>query len=288
MKRALVLLLALSPLLVLASPWPIEVVSVQYGPGAGFGQNHFPDNVLGPPDENASERVPCADPVELLSLGTGGCIVLYFDDPIVDGEGYDLIVFENAMLVGDSGDTYAECGILSFSSNGSDWVEYPFDTESLSGLAGVTPTCGSCDPLDPAVSGGDPFDLEFVGLSQASYVRICDAADRVSDDGSSFDLDALAALHQQSTAVIPPEAAPYGELVLGPNPCQSVLQLQLEANRSWEVEVFDLRGRCITRLRACDRAASVDLGALGLASGSYLVRAKSTQETRQTKVLYLP
>ena len=51
--------------------------------------------------------------------------------------------------------------------------------------------------MPAAISGGDPFDLEDVGLDRANYVRIRDRSSQevtgVTVDG--FDLDAVGAIH---------------------------------------------------------------------------------------------
>ncbi len=289
MRSRLRLLLGLFPLChALASPWPVGVVSVEYGPGAGFGQAYFPANVLGPPDSTASERVPSADPAELLSLGTGGSIVLRFDPPLTDGAGPDLTVFENAMLVGEEGDTFIEAGILAFSEDGAEWIEYPFDAQSFDGLAGVTPTCGSCNPLDPGQSGGDTFDLALTGLSSAGYVRITDASDRVNDDGTSFDLDALAALHQATSVLNPAPAKTRPSLFAGPNPSHGILALKLPRPGRWQLELYNLQGACVARFQSFSRDTRLDLSSRGLASGLYLLRASCDELLLQQRILLMP
>jgi hypothetical protein len=81
------------------------------------------------------------------------------------------------------------------------------------------------DPLDAAVSGGDPFDLAAVGLAWASHVRITDVAGAVSDPGDlpqfnvppggGFDLDAVAALHGCDPGA-PPTSTPSPTSTLPP------------------------------------------------------------------------
>jgi len=181
-------------------PWADSVVVFSPGPGAGFGEPYFPDNVLGPPDSTATSTTPSSSPRELLSLGTGGSIILEFvDNIIVDKEGLDFTVFENPFYIGgDTTNSYAETGIVAVSQDGIDFVEFPYDPETLAGLAGVTPTNGTEDPTDPSVSGGDSFDLAEVGLPYARFVRITDADSLVQDSGPSFDLDAVGAIHSSS------------------------------------------------------------------------------------------
>ena len=184
----------------LGDPWADSVIAFSPGPGAGFGEPYFPGNVLGPPDSMATSISPSSSPRELLSLGTGGSIILEFiDDIIVDKEGPDFTVFENPFYIGgDTTKSYAETGIVAVSQDGIKFVEFPYDPETLAGLAGVTPTNGSEDPTDPTVSGGDSFDLAEVGLPYARFVKITDADSLVQDSGPSFDLDAVVAIHSSS------------------------------------------------------------------------------------------
>lgn len=195
-------------------PTPDEVVSVSYGPGAGFGQDGMPDVVLGPPAGGGG----AAGGTDVLSLGHGGEIILAFREVvIVDGPGADFRVYENVLVPAraDARDAYAEVAIVSVSADGDDWRVFPYDyvpggahvVDRFVGFAGVTP-------------GGDAFDLGAVGLTEARFVRIQDAGraggedepdtrrrdadgDFLDDPGNAccagnnegFDLDGVVALH---------------------------------------------------------------------------------------------
>ena len=96
--------------------WADAVAQFSPGDGAGFGDNYFPDNVLGPPDPDpvVNEFSPSNKPQELLSLGHGGEIVLEFtDNYIYDGEGVDFTVFENVFTSFFTGGPYIEAGIVA-------------------------------------------------------------------------------------------------------------------------------------------------------------------------------
>jgi hypothetical protein len=185
-----------------SDPWADTAYFVYEPPNSGYGSGHFPGNVCGPPDSNATECVPTNDPKEIRSLGTGGILILEFNDnSIIDEPGPDFTVFENPFfilctttVVCDTVYIFAETGIISVSQDGDSFIQFPYDSVCWEGLAGVTPTTGE-NPLDPTVSGGDAFDLADVGLSWASYVRIQDAANLVKDKGEDFELDAVVAVH---------------------------------------------------------------------------------------------
>lgn len=159
----------------------------------GGGQNHgqaiaFPQAVLGPPVAN--------DPGAVVSLGNGGWVALEFgSSEIVDGPGIDFTVFENPL------GAFKELATVAVSEDGANWTEFPCTAVPVTGQA---PDYGSCagvavvystpkngiDPLDPAVSGGDHYDLADIGVSHARYVRITDRVDLTGNDGV-FDLDAV-------------------------------------------------------------------------------------------------
>jgi hypothetical protein len=179
-------------------PYAREVVSFSPGEGAGFGEDKLPDVVLGPPHGKGL----AGGSLDVLSLGTGGEIVLGFGDrAIVDGPGPDFVVFENAFYAGgDPTAVFAEPGEVSVSADGLDFVS--FDCEAAGdaiggyeGCAGVTPTLAfdpeQLVPLDPTESGGDAFDLEGLGLSEVRYVRIRDVSGESAGPNAGFDLDAV-------------------------------------------------------------------------------------------------
>ena len=161
-----------------------SVVTVVIGEKGGRGEDLLPDNVLGLPDSTARVEVPATDPAEVLSLGLGGEIVLHFSaHVVVDGEGDDLVVFENVFTyrLGNAERIYAEPAEVAVSRDGIDWRVFPIDHPTLDGAAGVTPTDGRFLPTDER-SGGDRFDLADLGIDSIRYVRIRDVSSIVLED----------------------------------------------------------------------------------------------------------
>ena len=179
-----------------AAAYATEVVSVSYGAGAGFGQADMPGIVLGPPHGAGC----CAGSLDVLSLGNGGEIVLGFGPAtIVDGPGPDFIVFENPFEIGGNpAAVFAELATVAVSADGAIWRAFPCTASEppWGSCAGWHPVYqdGDTGPLDPALAGGDAFDLADVGLSEARYVRIVDRADLQGAAGV-FDLDAVGIVH---------------------------------------------------------------------------------------------
>lgn len=172
--------------------------------GAVFGQDRFPQVVFGPPQAGVGGN----GSVDVLSLGCGGEITLFFDAPgIVDGPGPDFIVFENPLPAGDA--TFVEPARVLVSADGLTWHAFPCDPAGERpplGCAGVARVFAGpdnmIDPTDPATAGGDAFDLAQLGLDEARYVRLLDVGEVYYDGrmwcgggGGGFDLDAIAVVH---------------------------------------------------------------------------------------------
>jgi hypothetical protein len=177
-------------------PYAVEVVSFLPGPGAGFGQDALPDVVLGPPQGGS----PNQGSTHVLSLGQGGAIVLRLGQAAVDGDGPDLIVFENPFAVGGGSAVFGEPGEVAVSSDGSDFVAFPCAPAAPppNGCAGYglvhAGSENDIDATDPERAGGDSFDLAEVGLREARYVRITDRGSAAVAPSAGFDLDAVAAV----------------------------------------------------------------------------------------------
>ena len=180
-------------------PYASELVSFEPGENAGYGMEELPDVVLGPPKGGG----PGKGSLDVVSLGIGGEIVLGFGErELVDGDGPDLIIFENAFWAGgDPSKPFAEPGEVAVSEDGVTWHTFDCDTsEPTGGSAGSG--CAGLEPslvydteitteLDPAKTGGDAFDLADLELERAAFVRIRDLSDEGEGTSAGFDLDAI-------------------------------------------------------------------------------------------------
>jgi hypothetical protein len=209
---------------------PYADAVADFAPGAGSGFGVAADALGGPRGAG-----PFTGSLDTVSLGTSGTIVLEFaDNVVVDGEGVDLTVFENAFLEISasllSEPPFSEPGRVSVSQDGSTWFVFPCNLDPLEapyhpGCAGVYPVLAHVEvpsgphpsePSDvpiadlvgqpvlsfptPAGSGGDSFDLALVGLPWVRFVRVESAPFVTSPSGADnvgFDLDAVAAVHSQ-------------------------------------------------------------------------------------------
>jgi hypothetical protein len=191
-------------------PYADAVVSWVIGTNGGYpGTNFLPGVVIGPPKGSGLFQ----GGLDVFSLGFGGQIVLRFDDnAIIDGDGPDFTVFENAFMAFNASTLtierpFADPGIVSVSQDGVTWHTFPCQLVTnpgahvfYPGCAGVYPVLSNANdpstphasiptqgtigdliglPLVPAPApggaGGDSFDLAAVGLTWARYVRVQDA-----------------------------------------------------------------------------------------------------------------
>ncbi len=292
----------------MVDPWADEVVGFNPGVGAGFGQNYFPNNVLGPPDPNPSlsEYLASNDPREILALGHGGEIILKFtDNYIVDGDGVDFTIFENVFLMYGTDEPFIEAAIVSVSADGENWVTFPYDTATYAGLAGVTPMYDNQNPTNPLVSGGDSFDLSDVGLDLAVYVKLTDLGD-IKQEGAfndHFDLDAIVAINSeegQPSAVETQERNIISDFELFqnyPNPFnpETTIRYSLPATGYVEIVVFNFLGQKVKSLvNAVQQGGAhqiqwngTDENGQMVSSGIYYYQLKSGNEDVVKKMILL-
>lgn len=176
------------------------VQSFEPGEGAGYGADDFPAVIYGLP-HGAGKYGGGTD---VLSLGTDGSIVVGFGGSgVVDGEGADLIVFENAFWKGGNPKyPFSELAEISVSEDGAAWTAFPCQSDALpyDGCAGWHPVYSSpsncISPTDPAAAGGDAFDLATIGVKAARFIKIKDLHNQGGLDGTAgFDLDAVTLIH---------------------------------------------------------------------------------------------
>jgi hypothetical protein len=186
-----------------------EVVEFTPGSGQIHGQSeeYYPVNIFGPPSINGNAKTPETRPEEICSIALNGEIILSFSGNLItNGEGVDFVIFENAFEFGN-GRIYAEPAIISVSADGAIWHEFPYDIESLDGLAGKTPS-NTTNTLEYPECGGDGFDLSDLNadLNEIKYIKIKDITSEIIENPnhafydptlSGFDLDAIMGINYE-------------------------------------------------------------------------------------------
>lgn len=187
---------------------PIDTVFLFIpGKGQNIGQDsiYFPNNIFNLPRKEVSDKVPESNPENICSLGLGGEIIVGWKNyELVDFDGYDFTIFENAFVNPVTKNVFAEPATVSVSEDGVNFVSFPFNFATLEGCAGTKPTNGSANPFDPNESGGNSFDLSSIGISKIRFIKIKDICDSLIADQnhpfytpiiSGFDLDCVVGLH---------------------------------------------------------------------------------------------
>ena len=275
------------------------VFSVRWGTGQNFGRDKFPSNVLGLPDTSARADRPAMIAESVCSLGLGGEIVIGWRNAVlVNRPGADFTIFENAFLY-FGGRVFAEPAKVAVSQDGVRFVAFPFDSLSLRGCAGITPTNGDKSPFNPSVSGGDSFDLAAIGMDSVRFIKITDVSQIVLNNTqhpfydptiSGFDLDAVVGISLLSTqrvtsVTLEPDntSGVQASVIVGGNGIvvQSLLSVQQESVRA---ELYTSLGICVAR--ADDVVSSAFIPTDALPKGAYflVLRRNGYAETRKIMV----
>ena len=173
---------------------PQNIVHFSPGLNAGFGQNQLPQIVLGLP-KPAGENQGSLD---VLSLGVAGEIILAFDQPLLDQNGDDFWVFENAFFKdGAAHESFIELAEISVSMDGETFIPFPCSESDDWFCAGKMPSL-NCDfglDLKRGMCGGDAFDLSAIGVDRFQYIKIRDLGIgmgiKAIKPTAGFDLDAV-------------------------------------------------------------------------------------------------
>lgn len=257
----------------------VRAITPGSGQRTGQGATFFPRNVLTGPSTAARADVPSTDPREICSLGLGGSITLGLKSKVVvNGPGTDLTIFENAFFYGN-GRVFAEPATIELSNDGVTWKMLPFDSTSLQGLAGASPTL---DPqaLSPATSGGTHVDLSVVGIDSVRWIRLTDITRIVLSNPKSpfydptlsgFDLDVVLAWHTADRAF---------ELGLEHDAQNDVARVS--SPDASKVEVFSITGQRLLNEYISSGFHTVTLS--DLAPGCYFVVVNNGREQRTMKV----
>ncbi len=166
----------------------------------------------------------------VVSLGDGGCAILEFNQPILNEDGFDFAIFENAFY-----DSFLELAHVEVSNDKINWIRFP--SVSLTQTIKQTESFGFTYPENiHNLAGkyrmpyGTPFDIDDLidspGYSPSfQFIRICDVVGSISPSlgtkdskgnlindpwptlfpSSGFDLDAVGVIHQlpMSSVVYP-------------------------------------------------------------------------------------
>jgi len=318
MKRVLLLL-------TLCLPW---ILKAQFAPQAGLlgstaihkdsnlflawgdsciitrGWMNVADTTLGKAS-NGSDIAPknMADN-SILSLGDGGEIIYYFQNPVINGTGFDFAIFENGFRnPADSNMAYLELATVEVSNDGITY--YNFSAESYTDT--INQVVGTGQYMDCRkiynLAGkyisefGTPFDLEELSMqfgldvNNIHYIKIKDVIGTLNNElctrdfyeqkindpyptdfpTGGFDIDAIGIIHTRfPTALNDLKAI---QMLLYPNPATHSLKIQsTETIVSYTIQSMD--GRIV---QTAHENVQDNITISHLPSGTYLFHAKTAQ-----------
>lgn len=210
--KKIILLLLLTGLTNLFAENNFISIDTVYNFSPGSDQNngqsslYYPANIFGLPYELADTLVPVSSPEDLLSIGLNGEITIGFKNyKIIDKPGIDFIIYENVMWNRIEKKYFVEPAQVSVSYDGINFIAFPFDSATLKGCAGISPTKGKMVNIDILASGGDGFDIADLGLKEIKYIKIKDITEILKDPNhyyhdptiSGFDLDAVVGINHE-------------------------------------------------------------------------------------------
>ena len=288
MKNIYLLIIFLISNVLNAQTFIDTVYSYQWGNGTGaVGRDakYFPHNIFGPPTRYATKYVPASHDSNIVSLGLGGEIIVGIKDGyIIDKEGPDFIIFENVFSNYQETKIFVEPAIVSVSKDGVNFVEFPYNTETLEGLAGINWTNGNENCFDYKVSGGDAFDLSDIGMDSIRYIKIKDTALLASKLPTNhiyyspagiitngFDLDAVVLLHTS----LPPNRTESDILTIS----NVNGNYQLNYKKDVEITLFDI---CGNEIILKDKYV---INKYDYAIGIYLVKAVYQKNSKIVKII---
>jgi hypothetical protein len=270
---------------------PINIVE-PYGEKASFG------------DPSEAQGAAQGNSVNVVSLGDGGMATLTFDVLIVDGEGWDFAVFENAL-----NDTFLELAFVEVSSDGEFFVRFP--AISLTETSTQIPTFGEVDCTKiHNIAGkyrqgyGTPFDLaELAGtpgldVQKITHVRIVDVVGCVTEEHASvdsegniindpwptpwdmggFDLDGVGVINTSSEGIIHREIA----FSVFPNPFVDRFEIDFFNQENHLIQVLSIDGSILLEQKVMGKST---VNFSQFPPGVYLLRIKSESKIHSIKLL---
>jgi len=231
--------------------------------------------------------------VDVVSLGDGGSATLFFETPVINGEGWDFAVFENAL-----NDSFLELAFVEVSSDGINYYRFP--SVSLTANDVQVATFGALETTKiNNFAGkyrqgfGTPFDLEQLegieglDVNRISSIKIIDVVGSIQDEFATFDsenhqindpwptpfetggfdLDGVGVIHASSAGIDEAKIS----ISVFPNPFESFFKISFSGNLNncVEIELINPTGLTIYKNKVQNQAM-LDLS--GFPAGLYFLK----------------
>ena len=238
----------------------------------------------------------------VVSLGDGGSATLTFSSPIINGNGPDFAVFENAF-----DDTFLELAHVEVSSDGINY--FRFESVSLSQVNTQISNEVNTSEIENLAGKyraqfGTPFDLEqMIGIvnldvNSITHVKIIDVVGSINEPFSTndsqgniindpfptpfptggFDLDAIGIIH---SFVGIKELTPAFKVF--PNPASNQATIIFDNYADKTIQLIDLNGIIVKQLLT--RSNQVELNLSQYAKGIYILKSIEGEHVSIKKLL---
>jgi len=225
----------------------------------------------------------------VVSLGDGGSAILTFSSPIINGNGPDFAVFENAF-----NNTFLELAHVEVSSDGFNY--FRFESSSLSQInSQIMNEVNATNIRNLAgkyrAQYGTPFDLEeMVGITNLNvnsitHVKIIDAIGSINQSYASydsqgnmindpfptpfetggFDLDAIGVIH----SFVGIEES-LNTFKVFPNPAKEKATIIFDNLSDKTIQLIDLNGVIVFQLKS--NSNQIDLDLFRYSKGVYILK----------------
>ncbi|MDG2226352.1 MAG: T9SS type A sorting domain-containing protein [Flavobacteriales bacterium] len=225
----------------------------------------------------------------VVSLGDGGSAILTFSSPIINGNGPDFAVFENAF-----NNTFLELAHVEVSSDGINY--FRFESSSLSQInSQIMNEVNTTDIQNLAgkyrAQFGTPFDLEeMIGITNLdvnniTHVKIIDAIGSINQSYASydsqgnmindpfptpfetggFDLDAIGVIH----SFVGIEES-LNTFKVFPNPAKEKATIIFDNLSDKTIQLIDLNGVIVFQLKS--NSNQIDLDLFRYSKGVYILK----------------
>ena len=238
----------------------------------------------------------------VVSLGDGGTAVLTFSSPIINGNGPDFAIFENAF-----DNTFLELAHVEVSSDGINY--FRFESVSLSQVnTQILNIVNTTEIYNLAgkyrAQYGTPFDLEeLIGITgldinNVTHVKIIDVVGSINEPYASydsqgniindpfptpfetggFDLDAIGVIH--SFVGIKEVGTAFK---VYPNPANDIVNLLFKSEVEKQIEVINLNGVIVDQFSTYSN--SLQLNISNYSKGFYFIRTTINGDNSIQKLL---
>ncbi len=257
---------------------------------ASFG---LPNNAVGFPDGN------------VVSLGDEGNAILTFATPIVNGNGYDFAVFENASF------DYLELAFVEISSDGLNYFRFPAHSQTQTATqvdTFATPEPTYLNNFAGKYYGdyGTPFDLSeipnnpLLDKNNIQFVKIVDVVGSINPLFASFDifgnavndsfptpfascgfdLQAVGVINQRN--LLNESFKLNSNIIIFPNPANDYITVKSD-NTIEKIKILDLNGRIVFQSDNNSETNVIDIKYF--LKGIYFLKIESNENISIHKIL---